>query len=97
MNHAIDKHRVYHHEKALDGVDAGSFQEIGFGYGRDRNRVHHYGRPLEGADGESFSVRIDGRGRDKSYGYDYSKRVCAWTPQVSGGLPPCDPARYGSP
>ena len=96
MNHAIDEHRVYHHEKALDGVDASSFQEIGFGYARDSNRVYHYGRPLEGADGESFSVRIDGRGRDKFHGYDYSKRVCAWTAQASGGLPLCDPARYGS-
>ncbi len=94
-SHAIDKRRVYHHEQALVGIDASSFQEIGFGYARDRTRVYHYGRPLEGADSESFSVRIDGRGHDKSYGYEYSKRVCAWTAKDGGGLPLCDPARYG--
>ncbi|MEW6688156.1 MAG: DKNYY domain-containing protein [Pseudomonadota bacterium] len=95
QSHAIDKRRVYHHDKPLAGIDAGSFQEIGFGYGRDKTGVYHYGRPLEGADGESFAVRIDGRGHDKSYGYDYNQRACAWAAKAGSGLPLCDPAGYG--
>jgi hypothetical protein len=97
MSHAIDKRRVYNHGKALEGVDAVSFQEINFGYARDATRVYHYGRPLEGADSASFSVRIDGKGRDKSYGYDFNKRACAWATMAGGRLPLCDPARYGRP
>jgi hypothetical protein len=95
LSHAIDKGRVYHHEKALDGIDAASFQEIGFGYARDRGGVYHYGRALPGADGESFSVKIDGRGWDKGYGYRYDKRVCAWAAAQAPDLPACKPADFG--
>jgi hypothetical protein len=94
-SHAIDRHRVYHHEKPLAGIDASSFQEFGFGYARDKAGVYHFGRRLQGADRDSFAVRIDGRGHDKSYGYEYNRRACAWSATAAGGLPPCDPARYG--
>ena len=94
-SYAVDKNAVYFNLAQVPGLDPESFQTIQFIYAKDKNGVYWGRDRLPGADAESFSARIDGRGWDKSYGYRYSKRACAWTREVPGNLPLCDPREYG--
>lgn len=55
-DYKADSLGVYYQGQKVDGADAASFSELGFGYGKDKHNVYYRGEVLEFVDPEYFRV-----------------------------------------
>lgn len=58
-DYSVKDNQVLYQGQTVDGADAQSFTELGFGYGKDSHNVYLRGEVLEFVDPESF--RVDAR------------------------------------